>query len=270
MRNLKLTIAYDGTNYVGWQVQPNGLSVQQVVEDAVEQLTRTRTRVFVAGRTDAGVHAIGQVANFHTAANIPCHKVKLGLQRFLPEDVVIRDVEEVAPDFHSTYSATGKRYRYLLLNSRTPNPLLRHYAFRHSAPLDVDLMQEGANYLLGTHDFRCFETNFPNKATSVRTMHSVSVAREGGWPMWGPPAGPGEETPFVVFEIVGSGFLYNMVRAIMGTLHKIGQGKWKPERMREIIEAQDRAIAGETAPAQGLYLMEVMYDGNVDAVEGSD
>ncbi|MCA9040167.1 MAG: tRNA pseudouridine(38-40) synthase TruA [Planctomycetaceae bacterium] len=263
MRNLKLTIAYDGTNYVGWQVQPNGPSVQEAVERAVEQLTTKQTRVYVAGRTDSGVHAIGQVANFSTEANIPPEKVKLGLQRFLPDDIVIRNVEEVSPDFHATFSATGKHYRYLILNSRTPNPLLRNYAFRHSAPLDIDLMQAGANYLLGEHDFRCFETRFPNKATSVRTMYSVKVSRQAGWSMWGSPAGLGEKEPFVVFDIVGNGFLYNMVRAIMGTLHKIGQGKWPPEQMREIIESQSRAVAGETAPAQGLYLMEVMYDGGI-------
>ncbi|QDU78568.1 tRNA pseudouridine synthase A [Polystyrenella longa] len=260
MRNLKLTIAYDGTNYVGWQVQPNGVSVQEVVEKAIGKLTREQKRVYVAGRTDSGVHAVGQTANFHTDVNIPIEKIKLGLQRYLPADVVIRNVEEVSPDFHATFSATGKHYRYLLLNSRTPNPLLRSYAYRHQTPLDIDLMQQGAEYLLGKHDFRCFESNYPNKATSVRTMYSVKVTRQSGWSMWGPAAGPGEETPLVVFDIVGGGFLYNMVRAIMGTLLKIGQGKWPPERMQEIIDAQDRSIAGETAPAQGLYLIEVMYD----------
>ncbi|MEZ6049557.1 MAG: tRNA pseudouridine(38-40) synthase TruA [Planctomycetaceae bacterium] len=255
MRNLKLTIAYDGTNYVGWQVQPNGVSVQQKVEQAIEKLTLSSTRVIVAGRTDSGVHALGQVSNFRTESTIPPEKIQRGLQRFLPDDIVIRNVEEVSPEFHATYGAKQKHYRYLILNSRTPNPFLRNYAYRQQAELDIDLMQQGAEYLLGEHDFRCFETQFPNKATSVRTMHSVKVGRHQGWELWNNRF-PEE---FITFDIVGSGFLYNMVRAIMGTLIKIGMQKWPPERMREIIESQDRSIAGETAPAEGLYLMEVDY-----------
>lgn len=260
MRNIKLTIAYEGTNYVGWQVQPNGPSVQTEVEKAINRLTHEEIRVTVAGRTDSGVHALGQVANFHTDSKIVCDKIQRALQTYLPSDIAVRKVEDVPGDFHATYSAKRKHYRYLILNSPIANPMLHRFSLRNTTRLDIDLMQEAANHLLGTHDFRCFETNYPNKSTSVRTMLSASVTRQDNWSMWTPANPFMGDLELVCFDIVGNGFLYNMVRSIVGTLLKVGMKRWHPDRMREIIETQDRKFAGETAPPQGLYLMEVMYD----------
>jgi tRNA pseudouridine38-40 synthase len=278
MRTIRLTLAYDGTGYVGWQVQPNGVSVQAVVEAALQKLTGETIKVVAAGRTDSGVHALGQVASFRTKSAIPVDAFRPGLQHFLPEDIVVRDAAEVASDFHATYSATRKRYRYVIHNSRVADPFVRRYAWRIATPLDALAMNEAAQAIIGTHDFRCFESQFPNKATSVRTVFEASVGRCGGWPVWewrtalcapgrGWPIGSHPVTAdeshgdFIWFDIAADGFLYNMVRAIMGTLVKVGLGKWSADDVRTVIERQDRAHAGETAPPQGLYLVQVDYGG---------
>ncbi len=276
MRNIRLTLAYDGTSYVGWQVQPNGPSVQAAVERAAEQLTGETVRLLAAGRTDSGVHALGQVANFTTESTIPCEKIRLGLQNFLPDDVVVRDVAEADPGFHATYSAKRKRYRYVIHNSRVRNPFLDRYVYHFRGQLDSQAMHAAAQVLLGTHDFRCFESQFPNNATSVRTVTEVTVGRHDGWSVWSPrvrvagaesskpqsradigPINP--EAEFIWLDIVADGFLYNMVRAIVGTLWKVGRGQWTTEDVRRILEHQDRSEAGETAPAHGLYLVHVEY-----------
>lgn len=263
MRNLKLTMAYDGTRYVGWQIQPNGPSIQSAVETAIEKLTGLKTSVLVAGRTDSGVHAFGQVASFLTESTIPANQVQTGLQNFLPDDIVIRDVSEVPLDFHATYWAKSKRYRYVIQNSAVLFPFLRHYAWSFRADLDAAAMHAAAQVLLGTHDFRCFESQFPNKATSVRTVLSATVQRVNPWPVWTQTAALSDEIPanqeFICFDIVADGFLYNMVRAIMGTLIKVGKGQWSSDDVRTILTEQDRSQAGETAPAHGLYLMDVNY-----------
>ncbi len=271
-RNVRLTVAYDGTAYVGWQVQPNGVSVQEVIEEAIRRLTGDAVRLIVAGRTDSGVHAVGQVCNFRTTSRIPAGKMIAGIQNFLPEDVIIRAADDVPIDFHATYSAKKKRYRYLIHNSRIADPFLRHHAWRMNRDLDVTAMQAAADHLLGTHDFRCFESQFPNKATSVRTILEAQVMRTHRWAVWetrpigeteqreAPGSGAGEGE-FICFDVVADGFLYNMVRAIVGTLVRIGRGAWPPEEMARIIAAQDRSRAGQTAPACGLYLIEVDYGG---------
>lgn len=275
-RNLRLDIAYDGTEFVGWQVQPNGRSVQAVIESAIRKLTGETVRLLTAGRTDSGVHALGQVANFYSATSIPCENLRRGLQRFLPDDVVIHTVTDVPADFHATYSAVAKRYRYLILNRATGDPLLRPYAWQMRQPLDVPAMQAALPALLGKHDFRCFETQFPNKATSVRTIHQARWQTLPTAHIWQrTPAGvssTGEVQdirmptgqPLLQFEIVADGFLYNMVRAIVGTCVAIGRGRWEPDKMAEIIAAQDRGQAGETAPPHGLYLVHVQYGGAND------
>ena len=264
MRNIRLTLAYDGTAYVGWQVQPNGLSVQAVVEEAIERLIGRRVRLYAAGRTDAGVHALGQVANFRTDVAIPCHGLRAGLQRLLPSDVAVCEVAEVAPDFHATFSARRKRYRYVIHNRRVPDPFVRRYAWHFGGRLDAAAMHEAAQVLLGTHDFRSFESHFPNKSTSVRTVVEATVARHAGWPVWTQPNSlslpPEPNGDFVWFDIVADGFLYNMVRAITGTLLKVGLRRWTAGRVREVLETQDRTFAGDTAPPQGLYLVKVEYD----------
>jgi tRNA pseudouridine38-40 synthase len=266
MRNIRLTLAYDGTHYVGWQIQPNGPSIQAAVESAIERLTGETVNVLAAGRTDSGVHALGQVANFRTKSSIACEKFRTGLQRFLPEDIVVRDVSEVDLSFHATYSAKQKRYRYVILNCRIVLPFLRNYVTHHHRELDAATMQQAADALIGTHDFRCFESQFPNKADSVRTILEATVERCSIWSVWSEPIQQHQETnlinsrgDFIRFDIVADGFLYNMVRAIVGTLLKVGEGKWTPDDVRRIIDQQDRSQAGETAPPQGLYLVHVDY-----------
>jgi len=271
-RNIMLTIAYDGTNYKGWQVQPNGLSVQSCVEVAVERLTGERQRVYCAGRTDAGVHALGQVANFPTNSSIPTANVRRGLQTFLPNDIVIVTAQEVSKSFHATYSAVHKRYRYVIHDGDVCPPFLKNFVHRSLGQLDVGRMAKAAEYLLGTHDFRCFESKFPNKSTSVRTIMDVSLQRLSCWLPWTTPhlwvPIPGRqhenpEQPFIVFEVMADGFLYNMVRAIVGTLMEIGRGKQTPESMANAIRSMDRSKAGMTAMPNGLYLVSVDYPENL-------
>lgn len=258
-RNIRLTLSYDGTNYVGWQVQPNGVSVQSVVETSIEKLTREKVKLIAAGRTDSGVHALGQVANFSTASRIACDQMRRGLQAFLPEDIVVRQVQEAPVDFHATYSAVRKHYRYVIHNSGVRIPFLTHYAWRYAVSLDAERMHAAARHLVGKHDFRCFESQFPNKATSVRTVESCTVTRHDRWQLW---EGATEEPiagDFLCVDIIADGFLYNMVRAITGTLVRVGRGMWEPEDVSRIIASQDRSEAGETAPAHGLYLVSVDY-----------
>jgi tRNA pseudouridine38-40 synthase len=262
LRNIRLTLAYDGTRYRGWQVQPEGPTLQGVLTRAIQRLTNERCAVFSAGRTDAGVHALGQVANFHTRSQIPAANFRPALQSHLPEDVVILDSREAPPEFHATFSAVAKRYRYVIDNGPVPLPFLRNYAWSIRRPLDAAAMHEAAQVLAGTHDFRSFETDWPNKATSVRTVHKVSVDRRPAWPIWLPGAAPwvtAAEAQFILFEIEADGFLYNMVRSIVGTLVYVGRGKWNAANVRDALVARCRSRAGATAPARGLYLVEVSY-----------
>ena len=175
MRNIRLRLAYDGTRYVGWQVQPNGQSIQACLEQAIEQLTGAATRVTAAGRTDSGVHAVGQVANFATASNIPCSNIRSGLQHFLPDEIVVVEVDEVSEEFHATYSATGKWYRYVIHNARPRHPFLGNYAWQYEADLDIEAMQAAAERLIGTHDFRAFETQHHNIPTGPRVCEPSTV-----------------------------------------------------------------------------------------------
>jgi len=267
-RNIMLTVAYDGTNYNGWQIQPDAPTIQEYMERATEKLTGTRCAVLCAGRTDSGVHALGQVASFHTASKIPGEQFRRGLQRFLPHDVAIVDSREVTSEFHATYSAIRKRYRYLLFDGPVLPPFLRNLTHRSKRMLNVAAMNDALPHLLGTHDFRCFETAYPNKATSVRTVMDANITRVPQWDLWS--AGhewqpqtvrPHEDpsSPLICFEIMADGFLYNMVRAIVGTLISIGTGRKPPKEIRRVIESMDRGEAGTTAPAQGLYLVQVDY-----------
>tara|TARA_R110002095_G_scaffold72899_1_gene62034 strand:+ start:921 stop:1724 length:804 start_codon:yes stop_codon:yes gene_type:complete len=265
MRNIKLTLAYDGSEYAGWQVQPNGHSVQACVESAIEKLTQQRSGVLVAGRTDAGVHALGQVANFQTKSAIPCRNIQSGLQRFLPDSICVREVEEVAESFHATYSAVQKRYRYVIHNTAVGYPFLKRYVSEFARPLDETRMHAAGQFLLGKHDFRCFESHFPNKATSVRTIKELTVQRTSVWPVWGAKAclstsdANSLAAELITVDIVADGFLYNMVRAIVGTLIEVGVGRWSPEEVQNILTSMDRSQAGATAPACGLYLVQVDY-----------
>ena len=279
VRNIMLTIAYEGAAYCGWQIQPNGPTVQQHIETAVEKLTGTKSNVLCASRTDSGVHALGQVASFRTESTIPGTQFRRGIQRFVPDDVTIVQSQEVSADFHATYSAVRKRYRYLICDGPVLPPFLRNLVYRPRQHLDIDLMQQSLQALLGTHDFRCFETNYPNKATSVRTIMDVSLNRVPLWNMWAgshqwQPTDPRRhqdpDAPLICFEIMADGFLYNMVRAIVGTLLRIGTGQRSPEYLAEVIESMDRGMAGSTAPAQGLYLVHVEYPEELLMPDGLD
>ena len=286
MRTLRMTLAYDGTNYCGWQLQPNGVSLQQVVERALSQFTREPVRVTASGRTDAGVHAIGQVISFETSSTAPCHGFLHGLPVHLPDDVVVRAVEEAAPGFNARYDAKRKWYRYVIHNSPIRLPFLRTSALWQRSHLNDQAMHEAASVLLGTHDFRCFETQWPNRSSSIRTIFRSTVTRASGWPVWGESneqrttshepeaiqtvAVPSTlnsqpstlNPPYICFDIEADGFLYNMVRAIVGTLIHVGRGRWSADDMRRILDTGDRSAAGETAPAHGLCLMRVDYDVN--------
>jgi len=265
-RNIRLIIAYDGTSYVGWQIQPNGVTIRELIQKAIGELTGESSKLIAAGSTDSGVHAVGQVANFRTNSTIPAAKFASPLQSLLPSDIIIRSSDEVPDQFHATYSAVRKCYRYLIHNRETGLPFLRNYAWRYGNPLDLGKMQEAAGYIVGTHDFRCFETQFPNKSTSVRTVEHLSLKFISGWEIWSEfdfEAGKSattENEEFLCLEISADGFLYNMVRAITGTLVDVGRGRFSPDDVQRMIEDGDRSLAGPTAPAHGLYLISVKYD----------
>lgn len=259
-RTLRLTLAYDGTRYCGWQVQPNGVSLQGVLEQALREYTGEPIKAAASGRTDAGVHAIGQVVSFRTTLPAPCEGFQRGLQNRLPDDVIIRRVEEAPAQFHARFDAVRKRYRYVIHNSPIRWPFLRNYAMWHRSRLDAEAMHAALQVLVGTHDFRCFETEWPNKLSSVRTVFSATLARydSAAVPaLAGTPASNDDD--FVCLDITADGFLYNMVRSIVGSLIHVGRGRWSEDDVRKILLAQDRRHAGDTAPAQGLYLMEVGY-----------
>ena len=244
MRNIKIIIEYDGTNYSGWERQPNGVTIQETIENAIKKVTDEETRVQGSGRTDAGVHARGQVANFRTASTIPAGKLLLAINAHLPNDIVVKKIEEVPENFHAQFNAKSKTYRYTVLNSRTGAALDRRQVYVFKAPLDERRMAEAAQCLIGEHDFRSFTTEARTKTNTVRTITDLRIERHG---------------ERITFTIEASGFLYNMVRAIVGTLLDIGRGKLEVSHMRAILDARDRAKAGPTAPAKGLCLLQVKY-----------
>lgn len=244
MRNIRLIIEYDGTAYHGWQSQINATAVQDIVTAAVSSLTGESCSLTGSSRTDTGVHALGLVCNFFTDSAIPPDKFAVALNTVLPKDVVIKKSEEVSPDFHARFSTTGKKYRYLFYNSVFPSALLRHRAYHVFYPLDVDAMRQAACYFIGTHDFAAFSATGGSVKTTVRTITQATVIRDGD---------------LIEFCVSGDGFLYHMVRIIAGTLVEVGFGKRKPDDIPDVISGLDRRRAGRTAPAHGLYLVEVFY-----------
>ena len=247
MRNIKLTIEYDGTNYSGWQIQENGPSIQGEIETVLGIITGEKVRIHGSGRTDAGVHAKGQVANFKTSSAIPCERFAYALNGRLPRDIVIKDSREVNLDFHARYSAVGKKYSYLVINSKFPSALYRNYAYHvnYCERLDIDTLKKAARAFIGTYDFSGFMSSGSNATDTLRTIYELSVEKENG---------------IIRFEYKGKGFLYNMVRIITGTLLYAGIGKINPEEIKDIILSKDRSRAGITVPACGLYLEEVYYN----------
>lgn len=239
-----LTIQYDGTNYFGWQSQPGGNTVQQEIEKAIRELTKEDVKLHAAGRTDAGVHAIGQVAHFDTASSILPGKLCYAINERLPKDISILKSKEVPCGFHAQYMAERKHYRYIILNSRMRQPLFLNRTMQVFAPLHVKNMQLGADYLLGEHDFKSFCSTKTDIKSTVRNLTKLSIE---------------QKDEIISIDAEGNGFLRNMVRIIAGTLIKCGLGKCTPEKIKEILNAKDRKAAGPTADSSGLYLMKVYY-----------
>lgn len=249
MRNIKLTLAYDGTSYHGFQEQRGtGLpTVQEVMEKCLCTLTGRSVRVIGASRTDAGVHARGQVVNFDSSGwNIPTERIPLAVNGLLPGDIAVLKATDVPDGFHSRFSARAKEYRYTVHNSRVPDPFLRRYSYFFPRPLDMEVMAEAASFLIGEHDFSAFKAEGSPVKSTVRRIHDIRVEPSGSLLQ-------------LVFR--GDGFLYNMVRIMTGTLLEVGQKKYPPKTVLEILSSRDRARAGPTAPPQGLCLMKIWYEG---------
>ena len=246
MKRIALIVAYDGTAYCGWQIQKNGISVQEVLNRCLNDLLGEEISVMGASRTDAGVHALGNVAVFDTETRIPGDKISYALNQRLPEDIRIQRSFETAPDFHPRYTKSVKTYEYRILNRTFPLPTERLYSYFYHYDLDVNKMREAASFLTGRHDFASFCGAGAQVKTTVRTVTEIKIDRD-------------ETQSIVSIRISGEGFLYNMVRIIAGPLIEIGNGQYPPEKMKEILEACDREMAGPTAPAKGLTLLQICY-----------
>lgn len=246
MRHIRLVVEYDGTSLCGWQRQDNGPTVQGHLEAALARLLQHATRVAGASRTDAGVHARGQVASFHTARPIPLHGIRRGLNSLLPPAIAVRDVAEAAADFHPRFSATGKHYRYTILARPDRAPRWRDRAWHVPAPIDRAAIEAGARALIGEHDFAAFRAAGCTAATTVRRIDAIDVTPDG---------------ELLALDVRGNAFLRNMVRILAGTLVEVGTGRRSAAQVAEILESRDRTRAGITAPPHGLELIEVRYDG---------
>lgn len=245
MRRIRLTVAYDGTDYCGWQIQPNGITIEEVLNREISSLTGEEIRVIGASRTDSGVHALGNVAVFDTESPIPPERMAYALNQRMPEDIVIVRSEQVPMEWHPRYQdVITKTYEYHIYNASVPNPIKRRTTAFVSFPLDIGKMKEGAAFLVGEHDFVSFCNIRTNTVDTVRTVHEISIDKNG------------DE---IVIRITGNGFLYNMVRIIAGTLIRVGRGFYEPRKVQEILEAKKRTEAGVTAPPQGLVLVSIKY-----------
>jgi len=244
MRNVRIVCEYDGTSYHGWQIQPNGISIQEVLEKKIGIITQERVRLIASGRTDAGVHALNQVANFRTESGIPCDNLLKGINSLLPGDIVVKDLRDANDSFHARYSAKSKIYLYRIFNSPVRTALHRNYSWHVRALLDVDAMREAAILLKGRYDFSSFCASGCDSENHVRTIIDTSVTVKGD---------------MIRFTVEADGFLRYMVRNIAGLLVDVGKGIVTPARFREILDAADRTQAGITAPPQGLFLREVRY-----------
>lgn len=244
MVRVKLIVAYDGTNYCGWQIQDNGITVEEVLNRELSALLQEEIRVIGASRTDSGVHAMGNVAVFDTNTRIPAEKISFALNQRLPDDIRIQNSCQVADDFHPRFCDTIKTYEYKIWNSRFPNPMVRLYSKFVYFNIDLDKMQRAADYLVGEHDFKSFCSPRTQVENTVRTVTEIKFEKEGN---------------MITMRIRGNGFLYNMVRIIMGTLLKCGMGMYEPEYVKEILDACDRAKAGPKAEACGLTLVGIEY-----------
>ena len=245
MRNIKLLIEYDGTDYLGWQVQPRGLTVQGVIEEKLARLTGETVHLIGAGRTDSGAHAYGQVAHFKTNGRMEARSIQKALNSLLPPDIVIRKAEDAGDEFHARKGARSKVYEYRILNRDLRSALFRGYAWHIGQRLDLEEMERAAQYLIGEHDFSSFRSVGTPTRTAIRRVERIEWKRD--------------QSGLIQFEIEASGFLKQMVRAIVGTLVEVGRGKIRSEEFPEILKSRNRKRAGPTAPAHGLFLKEVKY-----------
>lgn len=255
MRILKLTLSYDGTRLVGWQRQAEGDSVQGALEDALSRFEGRPVTVHGAGRTDAGVHALGQVASVEVTFGHDAATLARALNAQLPQDVRVLSVDEAAPGFHARFSARAKSYRYCIRNGAVASPFERPFVWHVPQPLEVGAMREAAARLLGRHDFSAFRSIGTDVPDSVRTLHVSDVVETAAAAPW-----LGDAEPLLTYEVKGDGFLRHMVRAIVGTLVEVGRGWRDPSQMDTLLQDKDRARAGATAPPQGLFLVRVDYD----------
>ena len=244
MRNIKLVIEYDGKKFGGWQKQPNKLNIQGEIEKAIEEITGEKVELNASGRTDAGVHSLGQTANFKTNSKIDIEKIPMAINSKLKQSIRVIKAEEVDENFHARYACKRKKYRYVINNSKYGSAIYRDLEYHIPMKLDAKKMAEAARYFEGEHDFKGFKASGTSSKSSVRTIYKAEVKEDGDK---------------IIIELTGNGFLYNMVRIISGTLVDVGLGKIKSEEIPEIIESRDRTKAGKTLPAQGLYLVEVYY-----------
>lgn len=245
MPRFKLIVAYDGTDYHGFVKQNNVITVQEVLEKAIEKILRTPVLIEGAGRTDAGVHANGQCCIFDAETAIPVSSMLRAINSKLPSDVVVKELEIAEADFHPRFAAKHKTYRYRILNSRIRDPFMHKYAYFYPTPLDIEWMQDAAAYMVGEHDFKCFCAAGSTVLSTVRKIYDLTVTKQ---------------EDLIQIDVCGNGFLYNMVRIIAGTLIKAGEHKLSPSDIQRVIESKDRRLAGPTAPPQGLTMLQINYD----------
>ncbi len=245
MKRVMLTVAYDGTNYCGWQQQPNGDTIEGQLNKHLTELLGEKITVIGASRTDSGVHALCNLAVFSTDARMPAEKISYALNQRLPEDIKIQKSEEVPANFHPRKISTRKTYEYKIYNAKFPNPVVRLYSHFTYVPLDVEKMREAAKYLVGEHDYAAVSTFKPEVESTVRTIYDLSVEKQGD---------------MITIRVTGNGFLYNMVRIIAGTLMEVGRGRISADQIPEILESGDRDQAGPTAPACGLTLVKYQWE----------
>ncbi|MDD5474955.1 MAG: tRNA pseudouridine(38-40) synthase TruA [Syntrophales bacterium] len=244
IRNIRIIVEYEGTSYLGWQRQAGGVTIQGLLEAAAGKILQEEIRLIGSGRTDAGVHALNQVANFKTGSSLPTLNILRGMNSLLPFDIAVRAIEEVDESFHSRFNAISKEYHYLIYNSPVRSPLNHNRSWHIPDPLDMNIMNEAAEFIRGSNDFGAFRSTGSCTSSAVRTVTRAGFAREGD---------------LVTFEIEADGFLRHMVRSIVGTLVTVGRGRATPDGFRSILESRDRKLAGMTAPPGGLFLMNVRY-----------
>ena len=245
MRNIRITIEYDGKDFNGWQKQPNKLDIQGEIEKAIENITGEKVELYASGRTDAGVHSLGQVANFKTESKIPIEKMAIAINSQVKNSIRIVKAEEVDENFHSRYNCKKKTYRYVINNSSYGSAVYRNFEYHMPVKLDYDKMEKAIKYFEGEHDFSSFKSSGTSSKSSVRTIYKAEIKKEGDR---------------IIIELTGNGFLYNMVRIISGTLVDVGIGKIMPDDIENIIKMKDRSKAGKTLPPQGLFLVKVKYE----------